>query len=616
MSRRSFVVAAVSFTALLVGSCFYVQTSAGFASVVLPLANAFVPGKLEVESGRLALSGSLEAQGIQYAAPELGIALSAREFAGELSLQSLSGALPHLHRLRLHDAELTLVQSQPAEAEEEEGEEESWELEIPALPISVGEAELHNLMLRVTTREGVNLAIGPLELTISQLFAGETGQVVLSAPAKLRQAEEGVDYTGNLELEAEISQSAEGVPEQLKASVRASVDEGSPQGAIAFVLDLSGAQAEDDLLSASFDLRAELGGKPLGEASGTLATLREGDGTEQVSAKLALRSLTESFLNPLIAPLGRGVVSRARIGGDLELVMGWPPDFSQVPQRAHGQLHVEQLDYRSLAISKARASLEANSNALLLQLEPARINRGSLSGKLAFDAGGELEEIDAALEAKSLDLGALSKAFEEEIPNPVEGVLDLSLALASLAPPGADLREAAKGRVVTKVRGGRIEGFNLMSFLAQQSGVEAFRAIPLDDFSVDADMPVAGGVARLHEAEVRSVAVELVINGSVALMGSLDLTIEAFIGPSVAATLERLGLKLPALGAVEHMVGVPAAVRVSGPVDDLSYGPTTPRTTERLGKATDAGSQTLKDAADKSGEALKGAGDQLKKWLR
>jgi hypothetical protein len=145
-----------------------------------------------------------------------------------------------------------------------------------------------------------------------------------------------------------------------------------------------------------------------------------------------------------------------------------------------------------------------------------------------------------------------------------------------------------------------------MSFLAEQSGVEAFKAVPIDDFDVDADVEIKNGVAHFEEDEVEAAAAELVVNGTVALEGSADLTIEAFVGPSVSGTLGRFGIDASSLKQYERMTGLPVAIRVSGPFENLSYGPTTPRTTERTGKAADSGSQQI----DK---AVKGVTDWFKK---
>jgi len=145
-----------------------------------------------------------------------------------------------------------------------------------------------------------------------------------------------------------------------------------------------------------------------------------------------------------------------------------------------------------------------------------------------------------------------------------------------------------------------------MSFLAEQSGVEAFKAIPIDDFDVDADVEIKDGVAYFEEDQVKAAAAELLVNGTVVLTGSADLTIEAFVGPSVSGTLARFGIDASGLEKYERMTGLPVAIRVSGPFESLSYGPTVPRTTERTGKAVDSTSQQV----DK---AVKGVTDWFKK---
>lgn len=604
MVPRSVVLALVIVAALLVGACVTVQTPAGFRGVVVPLANLFAPGEIEVQRGRLGLLGSLEVEALRYAAPELGVEVTAADLAVDVSLPSLLTGAPRVELLRLHDARIVL---QIAEGEDEAPEPggEGWRGRLPPMPAAVGEADVRNLVLEITEPQGARTVLGPLNLTVSGLLPGESGRITLHTPLQLKDPVDEVDYDGTLALEAELRQTPGGRIEQLTASARGDVAGASAGGATRFVLDLAGADSGEGGIDASLDLRGERGGQPLGQASARLRTERADDGADVATASLALRSITESFLNPLVAPLGRGLVSRASLDGELDLAADWPFDASQPPRRARGELRIDRFDYRALAVSSARATVEAGPGTAVLELSPTRINGGSVSGKVSYEARGEQAVIDAALRTRRLDLGALSTTFHEQVPNRVEGLLDLSAALASEAPAGADLRETAAGRVVAHVDRGRIEGFNIMSFLADRSGVDAFRAIPLDDFAVDAQARISGGVAQLREAEVRSTAVELVVNGTVALAGRVDLTIEAFVGPSLTATLERLGVELPTLAAAEKLVGVPAAIRVRGPVDDLSYGAATPRTTERLRETGDTGTRRLEDAADK-----------VKRWLR
>ena len=144
-----------------------------------------------------------------------------------------------------------------------------------------------------------------------------------------------------------------------------------------------------------------------------------------------------------------------------------------------------------------------------------------------------------------------------------------------------------------------------MSFLAEQSGVGAFKAIPLDTFSVDADATVVDGVAHLKEATISAAAAEFIVNGQVVLVGSLDLTVEAFVGPSVAGALKRVGIELAAVQQIQRMASIPIAIRVSGRFDALSSAPTSPRTVERTGRVVGTGN-----------EQVQKGGKGLVDWLR
>jgi hypothetical protein len=324
------------------------------------------------------------------------------------------------------------------------------------------------------------------------------------------------------------------------------------------------------------------------------------------SASVVLHSLNEAFLNPIIAPLRRGLIERAKIAGSLDITTDLPIEMTGLPTLADGELSIESFDYRTLSVSGARLTVDATPGKLVAELRPTRINRGQVSARVSREESGGEEGLQAVLRTRTLDLTALAEAFREDLPTSVEGILDVSASVSSKAPPDADLRETANGNVRVQLARGRIEGFNLMSFLAEQSGVEAFKAIPIDDFDVDADVEIKDGVAYFEEDEVKAAAAELVVNGTVVLKGSADLTIEAFVVPSLSKTLGRFGVDMSGLKQYERMTGLPVAVRVSGPFENLSYGPTTPRTVERTGKAVDSGSEEV----DK---AVKGVTDWFKK---
>jgi hypothetical protein len=307
-----------------------------------------------------------------------------------------------------------------------------------------------------------------------------------------------------------------------------------------------------------------------------------------------------------MAPLRRGLIKRAKIAGSLDVSADLPIDVTSLSTRADGALSIERFDYRTLSVSGARLTVDATPGKLTAELGPTRINRGQVSARVSREESGGEERLKAVLWTRALDLTALAQAFREDLPTSVEGILDLSASVSSKAPPDADLRETANGNVKMKLARGRIQGFNLMSFLAEQSGVEGFKAIPIDDFDVDADVEIKNGVAYFEEDAVKAAAAELLVNGTVVLTGSADLTVEAFVGPSVSQAFDRIGIDLSGLKQVERMTGLPVAVRVSGPFENLSYGPTAPRTVERTGEAVDSGSQQV----DK---AVKGVTDWFKK---
>lgn len=582
------------------------QSESGFGGVLVPLANRFAPGRLEVSRGRLGLGGSLEAEEIRFESEELGVRVAIEDFFVDVALMSLlSGPGPRIDRLRLYGADIEV--SPPDEvADEQEPEPEGNGEPSLLLPVFIGEADIRDLRLRLLEGEHPWARLSSEQLRVTGLVPGGTGRITWLASGHVEPSGEGLAYDGEVDLKAEVGGTSDGFLETWTASLVADVTGIPDARRTRFSLDSTGSSPGPSEVTAATRLLAEREGEALGEVDATVSTSTNSDGKGVVSASVALRSLREAFLNPIVAPLRRGLIERAEIAGSLDVTADLPIDLAGLPARADGELFIERFDYRTLSVSGARLTVNGTPEKLTAELGPTRINRGQVSARVSRETSGDEQRLQAVLRTRALDLTALAQAFREDLPTSIEGILDLSASVSSNAPSGADLRETANGNVRTQLARGRLQGFNLMSFLAEQSGVEAFKSIPIDGFDVDADVEIKNGVAYFREDEVKSAAAELVVNGTVALEGSADLTIEAFVGPSVSKALGRFGIELSAIKQYERMVGLPVAIRVSGPFENLSYGPTTPRTAERTGKAVDSGSQQM----DK---AVKGVTDWFKR---
>jgi hypothetical protein len=528
------------------------------------------------------------------------------DFFVDVSLTSLlSGPGPQIDRLRLHGAEIEVAPPEEIADEQKPEPEADGEGRL-LLPVSIAEAEIRDLRLRLFEGDAAWAQLSSERLTVTGLVPGETGRITWLASGHVEPPGEALAYDADVDLKAEVGRTSDGFVEKWAVSLVADVSGIPDARQTRFSLASTGSFPAANEVSASSRLRAEREGEVLGEVDASVSTSPNSDGGGVVSASVVLHSLNEAFLNPIIAPLRRGLIKRAKIAGSLNVTAALPIDVTDLPIRADGELSIERFDYRTLSVSGARLTVDATPGKLTAELGPTRINRGQVSARVSREESGGEERLQAVLRTRALDLTALAQAFRENLPTSVEGILDLSASVSSKAPPDADLRETANGNVQVKLVRGRIQGFNLMSFLAQQSGVEAFKAIPIDDFDVDADVEIKDGVAYFEEDAVKAAAAELLVNGTVVLTGSADLTIEAFVGPSVSGTLKRFGIDASGLEQYERMTGLPVAVRVSGPFENLSYGPTTPRTAERTGKAVDSGSQQV----DK---AVKGVTDWFKK---
>jgi len=576
----------------------YLQTESGFGRVLVPLASRLAPGSLEVASGRLGLGGSLRAKSLRFESDALGVRVAIEDVFVDVSLRSLlSGPGPQIDRLRLEGAEIEIASTEPgADAQKPEPEPEGHPEGRLLLPVSIAEAEIRELRLRLLEGQTAWAWLRSEELRASGLLPGETGHITWRASGHVAPPGEDLAYDAELELKAEVGRTSDGFLETWNASLIADVTGVPDTRHTRFSLDSTGSWPAAREITASTRLRAERQGDPLGEIDATVSSSTSSDGAGVVSASVALRSLDETFLNPILTPLRRGRIQRAEIAGSLDVTSDLPIDATRLPTRAKGEISIGRLDYRTLSISHARLGIDATPGKLTAELAPTRINRGRVSARVSLQASGAEERLELALSASALDLTAVSTAFREDLPASVEGILELSASVSSHAPAGTDLRETANGKVRTQLRSGRIQDFSLMSFLAEQSGVEAFEAIPVDAFDVDADVGIENGVAYFEEDTLKSTAAELVVNGTLALAGSADLTIEAFVGPRVTQTLQRLGIDAGGLEPYQRLAAVPVAVRVSGPLEDLSYGPTTPRTAKRVGKAAGSAGQQLDKA--------------------
>ena len=593
---------------LLLVALAYLQTGSGFQRVLVPLASRFAPGSIDVASGRLGLGGSLEAKALRFESDALGVRVMIEDLFVDVALTSLlSGPGPQIDQLRLVGAEIEVSPTEAiADEQEPEAEAEGDDDGRLLLPASIAEADIRDLRLRLLEGEDPWAQLSSEQLRVTGLVPGETGRITWLASGHVEPSGEDLAYDGEVDLKAEVGRTSDGFLEAWTASLVAGVTGIPDARPTRFTLDSTGSFPRAGEATAATRLRAEREGKSVGDVEATLSTSTNSEGGAVASASVALHSLNEAFLNPIIALLNRGLIERAEISGSLDVTTDFPIDATGLPTRADAELSVERLDYRTLSVSGARLTVDATPAKLTAELAPTQVNRGRVSARVSRETSAEEERLHAALQTRALDLTALAKAFREDLPTSVEGILTLSVSLSSQAPPGADLRKTANGNVKTQLKRGRIQGFNLMSFLAEQSGVTAFKAIPIDDFDVDADVAIRNGVAHFDEDEVKASTAELVVNGTVALEGSADLTIEAFVGPSVSKTLGGYGIDMSGLKQYQRMSSVPVAIRVSGPFENLSYLPTAPRTAERTGKAADSAGEQIE-------KGVKGVKDWFKK---
>jgi hypothetical protein len=328
------------------------------------------------------------------------------------------------------------------------------------------------------------------------------------------------------------------------------------------------------VLDFSVDMRAEGNGRDRELGDHATVRGRYRDATSRRRATLEVSGVVDSLDLTDLAPALQGARSSTapgRSAGGSPATRGRRPQLAMptLPMDVTADLSVTQLRYRELEVRSGKMTADLGPDVWRIDLKPTRFASGAISGVWNRRLSGSLETVDFEGTGEQLDVTRLSQSLGTGDVQ-LDGVVDFSASGSARVPRGADIIPDVKGQLKAEVDEGRLRGLNLMAFLANRTGLTELKRIPLDSFDVLVDAHIADGAVHFDEAYVFGNLAKFQVTGE-AGVESMNLTVQTFVFPSLARTMQGLGIKLDIFGAIDRMTGLPMATRVRGPYRELEY---------------------------------------------
>ncbi len=298
--------------------------------------------------------------------------------------------------------------------------------------------------------------------------------------------------------------------------------------------------------------------------------------------------------NPRAAgPTSRALVKPSSPNADLELT-----------------LEIRSSRYREVEIGSLKADLTRRAGSTTGKLESSGLAGGKLHAGLTFGTDAD-DPMRFSGDAKDVRLKPVMDAFAGQ--RRIDGSLDFNAEGTSDSSRGNALIDGLDASLRFDVSQGRMEGFEVLSVLADATGVEAFAELSFSSFG--GDLEVRDGTLEIKKADAGGSLTNVKAGGTVDLRrpGAWDLTLTPHVGPSLSRRLGRPALLGGLLESTEGFFALPVVVRVSGPLGEPLFSV---RTASPQNVIADHGGRVVTDLLDTIsggliGRALSGIGDGL-----
>lgn len=271
-------------------------------------------------------------------------------------------------------------------------------------------------------------------------------------------------------------------------------------------------------------------------------------------------------------------------------------------QRFVAKVTLERLHWQGLQLAETHSQLTANQGLWEVESLNGRINDGTVEASAELDVSGGIPLYQLDLKLGQMELGRMLALFDEHGHTPIEGTIDLNLALDARGHRMATLWPSLTGYASLTVRNGVLQVGGVAQ--AVEAAVAALQGRPSETTS-QGKLPFDLLLASWDANDGRLTSRELKLNaGAIALDGlgyidlphsSIDYQLNVWSGDS---------LRIP--------------VRIRGPFDNLSHSlDMSSLVEEQLDKGLDKGLESIVDKAEEKIEekAGKPAGKVLRKLL-
>ncbi len=477
---------------LLLGTLAYVQTRHGFRHVVVPLAEVFLPGTLEVRDGFVDLPGTLELEGLRYVDLNAGVEVVAERAFTVVSVLSLLGSGPPVvHELEVDDAQLALTLPQDEEQQEPAAEPRRAG-ELALLPLVVKHGRINGLDISIRSGD-VTTTVDQTVLAVDEPASNGRMHFTLGTNWRYHDAATGDAWSGSVDTGMTVSRSPAG--DALEWSGTASIDlREAPTlapGAKAVTLKQAVEGSYDQrsgALRATSSLQIEQGNASLAAARSELSLADEPEG-QDLAASLTIDRLTAAALNLALAGRAEAHFETADIKGRVD-VRGAGDRISLQSsvegERIRVRLHDSRQTTPPIAVSIRQAALlDRSAQTLTLEALDATVSdraRSVMVAKLDRPLTMRLDRAlppgdaaDAATEAAQLSVTLNEITVDEIRP---------WLALTG-------------GRLLDDVRNGSLQGRMTATVRRQAETVELAGSLRADNVMIET-LPTRGQLGPLR----------------------------------------------------------------------------------------------------------------------
>ncbi len=303
---RRFVPVLSGISLFLASLTLYVQTPHAFEHLIVPLADRFLPGRLEVRKGSFAFPATVELTAMSYHHPETGLSVQSDRIVVRVSAMAL---LRHRELLfedvTLERSEIRFTRVSNPASRTDQQTEAPGNTPMPLLPAAVHRLQIHGLTVSIR-RDGDEVTASDVSLTMGEIGPGKTGTFDLHGDVTYDDHANLARWKGNVLAKGTIEQSLDRDRIAWNATSDVTLQEWlqprSPTGfkPITFHHSLTGnCDIPSDTLHNRSSVTARYGSALLGEASLELTrTGRPGGAVMDVG--LVIQELTDEALNLLL----------------------------------------------------------------------------------------------------------------------------------------------------------------------------------------------------------------------------------------------------------------------------------------------------------------------------